>query len=391
MSVKASNVYLKSFSCNTGSVFLARLEQRLNAFKGLTLSVPSRTFFGNDLPDHFADIQAAAQCRVCIIDGCAVMEYIHRDVLDYIARLRDMAPEVVLVLTGCAASYAVKRQAVPDGIACASDNIDDICAFIGTQLGLSASPSVDRAAVDELIADPRSGGVLVRWGCNNQCAYCVVPKVREAGRRQMDVPAERIVEALKGMSSQGIDPAMLSGVCISSWRGQIKGRKGTFDDLLDLILKETPVRIARLSLQPKDITPRTLELIQSERILRPWMIAVQHFSDRILKAMRRQYDSYKVGEIFDFFKASGLQGGVITDLIVGFPGETAEDLESLDVFLRRYAKVLARVKVSAYSDRGLTLSSKMTGQISEEEKKERSRLVAGFCARHGVPCEELTL
>ncbi len=391
MIVPMDSVYLKSLSCNTGSVFLARLEERLNRVEGLRLEIPSRTFFGNVLPHHFADVRQAAACRICVIDGCAVMEYIHRDVLEYICQIRELNPAIKIMLTGCAAAYAVKSGMLPAGIDGATDQVEDVCVFIGRALGLPAGGAAAVQPMEEVVADPRARGVLVRWGCDHRCAYCIVPHVRAGLSGARDVSAARILQALKSMDGLKADPVMLSGVCVSSWRGSINGKAGTFDDLLALILRATTVRIEKLSLQPKDITPETLRLICHDRVLRPWMIAVQHFSDRILQGMGRQYDARRVAAIFDGLLADGVTCGVITDFIVGFPGETEEDLLALDVFIRRYKTVLARVKVIAYCDRSLTLAAAMPGQIPKAVKKERVRIVAERCRCQGVPCEELVI
>lgn len=173
-------------------------------------------------------------------------------------------------------------------------------------------------------------GVNIMFGCNNFCSYCIVPYVRG---RERSREADEIIEEIKRLVEDGCVEIMLLGQNVNSYGKNLK-YPITFAQLLKRIEAiEGLERIRFMTSHPKDLSDELIEVMKnSKKICRHLHLPLQSGSTRILKAMNRVYDKNQYLDLALKIKREIPDISITTDIIVGFPGETKEDVdETLDV------------------------------------------------------------
>ncbi len=213
--------------------------------------------------------------------------------------------------------------------------------------------------------DKFKASVTIMYGCNNFCAYCIVPYVR--GRERSRKP-EKILEEVQELSKEGYKEITLLGQNVNSYDGR-NGYK--FANLLNDVCKiEGIERIRFISPHPKDFTDDVIEAIANNpKIARVVHLPLQAGNSKVLKEMNRKYTKEQYLELVEKMKKRIPDVVFSTDIIVGFPGETDEEFEdTLDVVKKvNYEQVYMFI----YSRREGTVADRMENQISEEIKHKR--------------------
>src|SRR5271165_3366748 len=178
-------------------------------------------------------------------------------------------------------------------------------------------------AVREL---PYAAWVNIQTGCDNSCAFCIVPSVRgpEVSRPMDDVVAEVAL-----LAHRGVTEVTLLGQNVNSYGRDITRRRPLFAELLRAVGAVDGIgRIRFTSPHPKDLRPETIEAMAgTPEVCEQLHLPLQSGSDRVLRAMRRGYTAQRYLERLAAARAAVHDLAVTTDLIVGFPGETEEDFE----------------------------------------------------------------
>ncbi|MCR4788233.1 MAG: tRNA (N6-isopentenyl adenosine(37)-C2)-methylthiotransferase MiaB [Lachnospiraceae bacterium] len=176
-------------------------------------------------------------------------------------------------------------------------------------------------------------GINIMFGCNNFCTYCIVPYVR--GRERSREP-EDIVNEIEKLSKDGVKEIMLLGQNVNSY-GKNLDRDVTFADLLRMVEKIDGIeRIRFMTSHPKDLSDELIEVMKdSEKICRHLHLPLQSGSDRILKAMNRRYTKESYIDLALRIRKEIPDIAITTDIIVGFPGETDEDVDDTIDVVRR--------------------------------------------------------
>ncbi len=216
-------------------------------------------------------------------------------------------------------------------------------------------------------------GVNIMFGCNNFCTYCIVPYVR--GRERSRSPRE-IIRECERLAADGVVEIMLLGQNVNSY-GRGLEEEITFPALLREIEKIDGIkRIRFMTSHPKDLSDELIETIRnSEKICRHIHLPLQSGSSRILKAMNRVYDKDKYVALAKKIRNEIPDVSITTDIIVGFPGETHEDVdETIDVIRQvEYDNAFTFI----YSKRTGTPAASMPDQVSEDvSHKEFDRVLA---------------
>ena len=206
-------------------------------------------------------------------------------------------------------------------------------------------------------------GINIMFGCNNFCSYCIVPYVR--GRERSRKP-EEIISEIEGLVADGVVEIMLLGQNVNSYGKKLENPI-SFAELLRRIEKiEGLKRIRFMTSHPKDLSDELIEVMKnSEKICKHLHLPLQAGSNRILKAMNRCYTKEQFIELALKIKREIPDIAITTDIIVGFPGETHEDvLETIDV--------IKTVKFDnaftfQYSKRTGTPAAAMENQVPQEE------------------------
>jgi tRNA-2-methylthio-N6-dimethylallyladenosine synthase len=183
-------------------------------------------------------------------------------------------------------------------------------------------------AVREL---PFAAWMTIQTGCDNTCAYCIVPSVRGG---EISRPLEDLIAEATMLCAAGVSEITVLGQNVNSYGRDITGRGPLFDQLLRS-LGDVPglERVRFTSPHPKDLRPETIAaMAETPNVCNQLHLPLQSGSNRVLKAMRRGYRVERYVEKLEAARAAIPDLAVTTDLIVGFPGESdAEFDETLAV------------------------------------------------------------
>ena len=240
--------------------------------------------------------------------------------------------------------------------------------------------------------------VPIMHGCNNFCTYCIVPYVRG---RELSRPVDEILNELDILAKMRVREVTLIGQNVNSYHGALsqgrfeKAVEGitvpnpddvNFAQLLQIVadhLRETksPVKWVRfMSSHPKDLSDDVIDVIASEDVIcRHIHLPVQHGSSAVLQKMNRRYTREHYLDLVKKIKERIPDVSLTTDIMMGFPGETEEDVE-LTLDLMRQVKYESAM-MYYYNPRSGTPAAKME-QIPEEVRKERLQRVIDLQLEH---------
>lgn len=222
--------------------------------------------------------------------------------------------------------------------------------------------------VEDLPTDrkyPFKSGINIMFGCNNFCSYCIVPYVR--GRERSRRP-EDIIREIRGLVADGVVEIMLLGQNVNSY-GKNLEEPVSFAELLREVEKiEGLERIRFMTSHPKDLSEDLIRVMkESKKICRHLHLPLQSGSTKILKRMNRCYTKEQYLELAEKIRREIPDIAITTDIIVGFPGETPEDVEeTLDVVRRvKFDNAFTFI----YSKRTGTPAAAMEDQVPAEQVK----------------------
>ena len=211
----------------------------------------------------------------------------------------------------------------------------------------------------------KQASVIIMYGCNNFCSYCIVPYVR--GRERSRKP-EDILNEIKELAKEGYREITLLGQNVNSYKG---GENYNFANLLEDVDKIEGIEVIRfVSPHPKDFTDEVIDVIsKSSKISRLIHVPLQSGSTNVLKEMNRKYTKEQYLDLIKRIRNKIPDVVFSTDIIVGFPGETEEDFEdTIDVVKQVNFE---QIFMFIYSRRVGTRADKMENQIPEEIKHKR--------------------
>ena len=214
-------------------------------------------------------------------------------------------------------------------------------------------------------------GVNIMYGCNNFCTYCIVPYVR--GRERSRAP-EDIIAEVKCLASEGFVEIMLLGQNVNSY-GKGLDDEVSFPELLKKVEAIDGLeRIRFMTSHPKDLSDELIKVMaESKKICKHIHLPLQSGSSEVLRRMNRRYTKEQYLALVDKIRAAMPDIAITTDIIVGFPGETYEDvLETVDVIKKAQ---FDNAFTFIYSKRTGTPAASMEDQVDEETVKKHFDLV----------------
>ncbi len=177
---------------------------------------------------------------------------------------------------------------------------------------------------------PFKSGVNIMFGCNNFCTYCIVPYVRG---RERSRDAKEILREVEGLAADGVKEIMLLGQNVNSYGSNLENSVN-FAGLLREVTKVKGIeRVRFMTSHPKDLSDELIQVMkESDKVCRHLHLPLQSGSSKILRAMNRRYDKEKYVKLALKIRREIPDIAISTDIIVGFPGETPEDVEdTIDV------------------------------------------------------------
>ena len=382
--------------------------------------VDSEELAGRLAAEGWTLVDDAAEADVAVVNTCGFIEQAKKDSIDAILEANDLREEgrtQAVVAVGCLAERYGKDLAaeLPEADAVLGfDSYRDMSAHLravldghppeahvpGDRRKLLPLAPLQRADAAAEVAlpghgDPQQGPDLPRarlddrpWaplkiasGCDRRCAFCAIPTFRGSfvSRRPTDVIAEA-----RWLAEQGVKELFLVSENSTSY-GKDLGELDLLQALLPQLAEIEGVERVRVSyLQPAEIRPGLLEAMAVTPKVSPWYdISFQHSSPGLLRRMRRFGSTEAFLELVDGVRARQPEAGIRSNVIVGFPGETEEDVAELERFLTEAR--LDVVGVFGYSDEdgteGEGLSDKVDPDVIEERVERLRALVDELAAQ----------
>ena len=364
--------------------------------------VDSEELAGRLSAEGWTLVDDASAADVAVVNTCGFIEQAKKDSIDAILEandLREHGRTQKVVAVGCLAERYGKELAdeLPEADAVLGfDSYTDMSSHLRAVLDgrspeahvpgdrrtlLPISPVERDAAAGEVVLPGHGAGDLPRarldnrpWaplkiasGCDRRCSFCAIPTFRGAfiSRRPHDVVAEG-----RWLASQGVRELFLVSENSTSY-GKDLGALDLLEQLLpELVAIEGVERVRVSYLQPAEIRPGLLRAMASVPGVVPWYdISFQHASGPLLRRMRRFGDTDSFLELIATVRERQPEAGIRSNVILGFPGETQEDVAELERFL-----VEARldvVGVFGYSDEDGTEGALLTDKVDPDVIAQR--------------------
>jgi threonylcarbamoyladenosine tRNA methylthiotransferase MtaB len=279
--------------------------------------------------------------------------------------------EAEILLTGCYATIAPGELAKVEGAGRIVANSDkgQLVQLLDPQARIELPVFDQEPIMREFLTG--SGGntrafIKVQDGCDNRCTFCVTTIARGDGQSRH---LGNIVAEIQALTQAGYQEAVLTGVHLGSY-GRDFGSTTGLKDLVTAILDHTDIPRLRLSsLEPWDIAPGFFELWADPRLLPHLHVPLQSGSDKILRRMARRTTRDSFRQLAADARRNIPDLNLTTDVIVGFPGETADDFQDSLDFIGEIG--FSRLHVFPYSQRPGTAAAKMDGHLPKALKKER--------------------
>lgn len=321
------------------------------------------------------------EAQVVVVNTCSVREKPEQKVMSALGRLRQATnsnPDVLVVVTGCVAQQLgeelfrqpqVRLVAGSDGIASAPEAIERLLAEPDRKLSLLDFTSSYEER-EEGVRAP-SGPVAyvnIMQGCDNFCAYCIVPYTR--GRQKSRLTAAVLDDCRKALED-GAREICLLGQNVNAFGRDKHGDGVSFADLLRQVAALPGLlRLRYVTPHPKDMGPEDVALFGELPNLCPRLhLPLQAGSDAVLARMGRKYDAARYIELTDALRAARPDIALSTDLIVGFPGESEEDFQQTLALMRRCGFMSSFS--FCYSDRPGTRASRFLDKIAPDVQQDR--------------------
>ncbi len=339
----------------------------------------------------FRSVQTEAGPDVVVINTCAVTARAELSDRQAIRRARRASPGARIVVTGCWAQTSPGAVAALDGVDLVLGNADkarlpDLLAGMGASGPVPRLEVTDVAAarLDPVALRPHLNGrarafVKVQDGCRHRCAFCIVPFARGASRSLDPASVEDQVRALV---EGGHPEIVLTGVDLGHYGADLVPR-ASLAALLARLGEVRGLRWLRLSsMLPAYFTEEVLAIVTSSPVIAPHLhVPLQSGSDRVLRRMRRPYTVATYRRVIERLAAAIPRLGLGADVLVGFPGETAEDFAATRALVE--ALPFSYLHVFPYSERPGTEAARLPARVPSRTVAERARILREVGAGHG--------
>jgi len=337
----------------------------------------------------FAIKAPSSPCDVYLINTCTVTAESDRKARNFIRRATRQNPNAVILVMGCYSQVAPNEVAAIRGVDYICGNANK-SAVVAAAARLLLEKKNDLRSPEIVLSSPDSCGfepmsitkfdrtrayVKIEDGCENRCAYCIIPSARGTVRSKSP---EDVIREVRTLTENGCREVVLTGIETASYGRDLVG--GGLADLLEHV--DTIEGIGRIrlgSLDPSLIKPEFVRRISALRSLAPhFHLSMQSGSDAVLARMRRKYNTRMALDGIARLREAIPDVQITTDMITGFPGESdTEFSETLD-FVRK-AEFLT-IHVFPYSRRAGTVADSMPCQIPEPIKSARAAELSGLQA-----------
>lgn len=322
---------------------------------------------------------------IVLFNTCAVRENAELRIFGNIGRIKaikEKKPDLILGVCGCMMQQAHMVEAIQKkypyvDLVFGTHNFNQLPVFLARLLQ-------KRTRVIEIMEDADlveglpvkrnldvKAFVNIMQGCDNFCTYCIVPYTR--GREKSRLPSDILAE-IETLVGQGVKEVTLLGQNVNSYGKGLQGQ-----DFAELLRQVSAVdgleRIRFMTSHPKDLSERLIHAMQLPKVMPSIHLPAQSGSNRILKAMNRKYTREDYLEKVAQLRRHIPDLAITTDLIIGFPGETEQDVEETIDLIKTVRFDAAFTFI--YSKRTGTPAAAMPDDSDDKLKHERfNRMLA---------------
>lgn len=353
--------------------------------------VDSEVMIGSLLAAGWTLVDTPQRAGTLIVNTCGFLQSAAKEAIDEIftmVRVKEQYPEKRLVVVGCLVQRYRDKLAL---------DLPEVDLFVGTE-GAERLPdlidALDRETPSQRVILPGRSLMSARsprtittpfyraWlkiteGCNNRCAYCMIPAIRGELRSR---PIDDLVLEAQRLEAQGVRELSLVAQDSTAY-GQDLSSAANLEELLTQLLRSTSIPWLRLLyLYPTGVSEALLDLMARNQRIVPYLdLPMQHVNDRMLRMMNRRYGKEQLLTLLTDLREKLPGIAVRTTFLVGFPGESEGEFLEIEEFMR--SQKLDHVGVFAYSNEEGAAAEALPGHIPAREKKRRVKRLLSLQAK----------
>ncbi|MEO5591566.1 MAG: tRNA (N(6)-L-threonylcarbamoyladenosine(37)-C(2))-methylthiotransferase MtaB [Chitinophagaceae bacterium] len=333
--------------------------------------------------DGFEKRSFEENADVYVINTCSVTDNADKECRHLVRRIQRKSPESLVVITGCYAQLKPKEIAAIPGVDLvlgAAEKFNIVQHL--KELSKGDSAKICSCDIDEVngfnasfsVNDRTRTFLKVQDGCSYNCSFCTIPMAR--GKSRSDTVAN-VVTTANDLAATGVKEIILTGVNLGDFG---KGSTGledqeNFFDLVKALENVNGIERYRISsIEPNLLTNEIIEFVaNSSKFMPHFHIPMQSGSNKILGLMRRRYKKELYADRVNLIKTLMPHCAIGVDVIVGFPGETAEDFQETFEFLQELD--VSYLHVFTYSERDNTKALEIKPVVPVNTRLERNKIL----------------
>ena len=344
---------------------------------GCKLNFSETSTIARDLENEgFARVEFESGADIYVINTCSVTDQADKKCRNIVRRALKYNPSAFIVVIGCYAQLKPKEISTIQGVDLVlgaqekfnlKSFLHDIEKRKETRIENNHIKQVNEFYPGYSKGDRVRSFFKVQDGCNYFCSFCTIPLAR--GKSRSANVKETIVKAREIANSE-VKEVVLTGVNIGDFGN------GTKEKLIDLLIEldklEQINRFRISSIEPDLLSNEIIEFVcNSKRFVPHFHIPLQSGSDKLLKSMRRRYDTELYKSRIEKIKTLMPKACIGVDVIVGYPGESVEEFNKTVHFLKSLP--ISYLHVFTYSERANTTAPRMGESVPMEERRKRSK------------------
>lgn len=328
-------------------------------------------------------VPAAAAADLVVFNSCAVTAEAVRKSRQQIRRARRQSPHARLVVTGCYGTLEPAAAATLLGVDRVVDNRDKERLVALLDPAATPAPPAGQDLLPRLGRGRDRAFVKIQDGCRYRCAYCIVTRARGAERSR---PLAEVVAEATALHAAGVNELVLTGVHVGGYGSDCGS---SLAQLIGALLADTDLPRLRLaSLEPWALSDRLLELFADPRLLPHLHLPLQSGSDAVLRRMARRGRRAGFLRLVERVRAAVPGINLTSDVIAGFPGESAADWAATVDLVERVG--FGDLHVFPFSARAGTRAAGLPDPVPEAVRNARAQellVVAARLRRHQLEAQ----
>ena len=352
---------------------------------GCKLNFSETTAIGRMLEnDGFIKKDFDEVADVYVINTCSVTDNADKECRHLVRRIQRQAPEALVVITGCYAQLKPEEIAAIPGVNLVlgaaekfniSSHLKEITKNDAAKICSCDIEDVNIFTASHSMHERTRVFLKVQDGCDYNCSFCTIPLAR--GKSRSD-SIENVLKEVKLIADKGVKEIVLTGINLGDFGKGFTGGKIKEENFFDLVKEldnsENIERFRISSIEPNLLSNELIEFISNSKKFMPhFHIPLQSGSNKTLANMRRRYQKELYAEKVGLIKFLMPHCCIGADVIVGFPGETAEDFKETADFLQSLD--ISYLHVFTYSERDNTHALTLKPVVPVHTRNERNKIL----------------